>query len=309
MPFPKIVFIVGPTAVGKTDVALTLGQLTPCEFISADSMQIYKGMDIISAKLPVVIRRKYPHHLIDIINPSQTFSAADFCLMANQSIKAILRKKKLPVVIGGTGFYVHAFAYGIFQGPSANERLRKRLEKQAQEKGNKFLYERLEKVDPEAAARIKIGDLKRIIRALEVYEMTQKPMSTLQKNRKGIVDDYQVFLFGLRRDRQDLYRRIDQRVDFMLNAGLLDEVRGLLRQKLSQTAYQCIGIREIECFFKGQYDLGEAVRLIKRNSRHFAKRQMTWFNKNKDIDWIDLKEDEDLLLVARKIFHQISKGE
>lgn len=309
MQTKKIVFIVGPTAVGKTEVALKLGQLTDCEYISADSMQIYKGMDILTAKLPMAIRRNYPHHFIDIVTPRQTYSVADFCNQSYRLIPQILRKKKLPVVIGGTGLYVNSLFYGIFQGPSADSKFREKLEKLAQEKGNVFLYDKLREIDPESAARIKAADLKRIIRALEVYEMTNKPISSLQKNRKGLLDEYKVFLFGLKRDRDDLYRRIDQRVDFMVNAGLLNEVRNLLRQKLSQTAYFCIGIREIEGFFKGQYDLAEAIRLIKRNSRRFAKRQMTWFNKNADIHWIDLKENEDVLLVARKIFHQVSKGE
>lgn len=309
MSLPKVVFIVGPTAVGKSDIAIHLGQLTPCEFISADSMQIYRGMDIITAKLPVAIRRKYLHHLIDIIAPDQTFSVADFCTQATRAVREIIKKRKLTVVIGGTGLYVNSLLYGIFEGPAADEKLRKKLEEEAKEKGNLFLYEKLKHIDPHAASRIKPGDLKRIIRALEVYEMTQKPISVLQGERKGLVEECKVFIFGLRRDRQDLYRRIDQRVDFMMNEGLLDEVRNRLRQKLSQTAYQCIGIKEVEGFFKRQYDLAEANRLLKRNSRHFAKRQMTWFNKNKDIQWIDLKEDENLLLVARKIFHQISKGE
>ncbi|MFH0877706.1 MAG: tRNA (adenosine(37)-N6)-dimethylallyltransferase MiaA [Candidatus Omnitrophota bacterium] len=309
MPLPKIIFIVGPTACGKTEIGLHLAQLTPCEFISADSMQIYKGLDIITAKLPAPIRRKYPHHLIDVISSRQTFSVADFCAQAARAVREIVKKRKLPVVIGGTGLYINSLLYGIFQGPAADEKLRARLEQEAGEKGNLHLHERLKQIDPYAASRIKPGDLKRMIRALEVYEMTQKPISVLQGERQGLANEYKVYVFGLRRDRQDLYRRIDQRVDFMVNEGLLDEVRNLMRQKLSQTASQCIGVKEIEGFFRKQHDLAESVRLMKRNSRHFAKRQLTWFAKNKDIEWIDLKEDENTLLVARRIFHQISKGE
>ncbi|HQP91890.1 MAG TPA: tRNA (adenosine(37)-N6)-dimethylallyltransferase MiaA, partial [Candidatus Omnitrophota bacterium] len=167
-------------------------------------------------------------------------------------------------------------------------------------------YNKLKKVDPEAALRISAADKRRIIRALEVYETTKQPISVLQKKRHGLAEKYEFLIFGLRREREDLYKRIDQRVDFMVNAGLLDEVRSLLKKKLSRTAYMCIGIREIEGFLKGSYGLDEAIRLIKRNSRHFAKRQMTWFKKTPGIEWIDVKADQDMGEVAKRIYKEIN---
>jgi len=301
-----IIFIVGPTGVGKTHVGLNLARLFPCEFISADSMQIYKGMDIVTDKLPIPLRKKYPHHLVDILLPTQEYNVADFCLVAQKAIVAILKKRKTPVVIGGTGLYVNSLLYGIFKDNSADRKIRSCLESEAKTKGIDILYERLKVIDPETAARIGPHNSRRIIRALEVYEITQKPISSLQKNRSGLMESYEVSLFGLRRERADLYERIEQRVDFIINAGLLDEVRKLLKLNLSKTAYYCIGIREVQGYFKGEYDLNEAIRLIKRNSRRFAKRQMTWFNKNKDIDWIDLKKDEDLSEASRAIFNKIN---
>ena len=297
----RVVFIVGPTAAGKTEAGLRLAELVPAEFISADSMQIYKRMDILTDKLPKAIRRKFPYHLIDMVEPRKEYNVANFCKAAVRAIDKILKKKKLPVVIGGTGLYVNALLYGIFQEGPKNKKVRAKLEAQARDKGISFLYERLKEVDPEAVRRIKENDIRRIIRALEVYEVTKQPISLLQKNKQGLVDDYHVYLFGLRRDRKDLYERIERRMDFMLNASLLNEVKSLLKKKLSETAYFCIGIREIEGFLKGQYDLKETIRLMKRNSRHFAKRQMTWFNKNKDITWIDVGPQEDMSNVARKI--------
>ena len=305
MPKDKIIFIIGPTGTGKTEVGLGLSHFLPCEFISADSMQIYKGMDIVTDKLPVPLRKKYPHYLVDVLLPTQEYSVADFCLVAQKAICAILKNKKTPVVIGGTGLYVNSLLYGIFKDNPADPKVRSGLESKARTEGIDLLYERLKDVDPQAADRISPHDNRRIIRALEVYEITQKPISSLQKNRSGLTQSHKVFLFGLRRERTDLYRRIEQRVDFMINAGLLDEVRKLLRMKLSKTAYYCIGIREIQGCFKGQYELSEAIYLIKRNSRHFAKKQMTWFNKNKDITWIDLKKGEDLSEVSRRIFNEI----
>lgn len=289
-----------------------LSHLLPCEFVSADSMQIYRGMDIVTDKPSSQIRKKYPHHLLDIVSPSAEYNVSDFCKAAKEAIQAILKNKKTPVVIGGTGLYVNSLLYGIFEKEAKDENVRQRLEAALKEKGPLFFYEELKKVDPVAAARINPNDSFRIARALEVFEVTGTPISLLQKQRKGLApaspaggDEREVCLFGLRREREDLYRRVDQRVDFMINAGLLDEVRRLLEKPIGRTAYHCIGIREMEGFLKGQYNFEEARRLMKRNSRHFAKRQMTWFNKNKDIEWMDLKVDEDLEKVAKKILDKV----
>lgn len=296
-----IVFIVGPTGSGKTQAALRLADLLSCEFVSADSMQIYKGMDIVTDKLPASLRRKYRHHLIDIISPSQEYSVASFCQAAQKAVSGIIKRKKVPVVIGGTGLYVQALLYGIFDDGARDEQLRRRLHQIAEVKGLAFLYEKLKSVDPDAAHKIDPHDAKRIIRALEVYEKTQQPISVIQKKRRGLVDQYRVLVIGLRRDRADLYERIERRVDFMVHAGLLDEVRRLMKRRLSRTAAYCIGVREMEGFLKGRTSFEEAVDVMKRNSRHFAKRQMTWFRKTQGIEWIDVGRNEDMAGVAKKI--------
>lgn len=297
----KIIFVIGPTGSGKTEVGLRLARLLPCAFISADSMQVYKGMDIVTDKLDPAARKKYPHHLIDIIAPSREYSVAAFCRKAERSVRSIIREGKLPIVIGGTGLYIHALVYGIFKGARTSRKLRHELEKEAQGEGLSFLYGRLKREDPAAAARINANDKKRIIRALEVFESTRKPISEWQRQRRGLGATYDVYLFGIRRERPDLYRRIDQRVDFMVHAGLLDEVRALLKNKLSRTATYCIGIREIEGYLEGRHTFEEAIRLIKRNSRRFAKRQLTWFQKMKEIEWVGVAPQEDAASVANRI--------
>ncbi len=301
----KIIFIIGPTGVGKTQVGLSLSELLPCEFVSADSMQVYRGMDIITDKLPAKLRRKYPHYLVDIISPSEDYNVAKFCKSAKDVILKILKKKKNPVIIGGTGLYINSLIYGIFEAESKDSRIQLKLENEINELGLGAMYERLKSFDPAAALKINPSDKRRIIRALEVFYTTNKQISALQKERRGLADDYEIIIFGLNRERQDLYSRIDQRVDFMINAGLLDEVRRLLKKKLSRTAYMCIGVREIEGFLKGQYDFNEAVRLIKRNSRHFAKRQMTWFKKTEGIKWVDVKPDQEPAEIAKIIYKSL----
>lgn len=301
----KIIFILGPTGAGKTEVGIKLSEFLPCEFISADSMQVYQGMDIVTDKLPLKMRRRYPHHLVDTIPLTEDYDAAQFCKMAKKAVEAIMKKKKMPVVIGGTGMYVQSLVYGICQAPGRSEDVRLRIKEEIESRGLDYAYERLRCLDAEAARRVSPHDERRITRALEVYELTGQPLSAQQERKDGLVGRYSVFQFGLRRDRAELYQRIDQRVDFMMNAGLLDEVQRILKRKLSKTAYCCIGVREIEGFLKGDYDLAEAIRLIKRNSRHFAKRQMTWFNKNKDIEWIDSREGFGACEAARLIFERI----
>lgn len=300
-----VVFIVGPTAIGKTEAALLLGRQIPAEFISADSMQVYKGMDIVTDKPPLAFRRKYPFHLTDILSPTKEYNAADFNNAARAAIKKILAKRKLPVVVGGSGLYIEALLRGIFKGPGKDKELRVRMEAEAQAHGLEPLYERLKKIDPAAAEKIGPFNSRRILRALEVHEAAGEPISRLWQSREGMTGEYEVFLFGLRRDRYDLYDRIDRRVDFMVNAGLLDEVRSLLKKKLSVTASCCIGIRELKGFFDGRLGFGEAVRLIKRNSRRYAKRQMTWFRRYEDIVWFDLSPDENMENVARLMAEKI----
>jgi len=286
-------------------VALYLARQLACGLVSADAMQVYKGMDIVTDKPSPAVLRRAPHALIGTVAPSREYNVAVFCRDARRAVRAAVRRRRCPVVVGGTGLYVHALVDGIFEGPSADARLRRRLEEEARTRGLGVLFGRLQRVDPAAAGRIGPHNARRIIRALEVYALTQQSLSELQKKKNGLREEFDVLLFGLRRDRQDLYARIDRRVDEMLGRGLIEEVRGLLKKKLGTTAHCCIGIREVEGYLKGHYGLDEATRIIKRNTRHFAKRQLTWFGKNKDIIWLDVASEADLAAAARRIAAKI----
>ncbi|MGE5279999.1 MAG: tRNA (adenosine(37)-N6)-dimethylallyltransferase MiaA [Deltaproteobacteria bacterium] len=298
---PRVVFIAGPTASGKSAVAQRLAALAPCTLISADAMQVYKGMDIVTDKPDRAARRRFRHALIDTVPPTKEYNAAVFCRAARRAIRTALRAKRCPVVVGGTGLYIRSLIEGLFEGPGADAGVRRRLEGEALRKGPDELWERLRRVDPLSAARIGRGPVRRLIRALEVYELTKRPLSELQGRSAGIARDYDVRLFVLRRSREDLYARIDRRVDEMMERGLIGEVRGLLKKRLSRTARGCIGIPEVEGYLEGRYDTAEAVRLIKRNTRHFAKRQMTWFRREKGAVWLDVAADADLTRAAGRI--------
>ncbi|MBL7081554.1 MAG: tRNA (adenosine(37)-N6)-dimethylallyltransferase MiaA [Candidatus Omnitrophica bacterium] len=287
MPKPRIIFILGPTAVGKSEFALRIAKKLNAEIVSCDSMQVYKGMDIISSKPSVCARRKIPHHLIDIIPAQKEFNASLYRNRALKAIKTILKKKKTPLFNGGTGLYASAVLDGIFKGPGEDKKIRQRLYQQAEKKGTRHLYQRLQKVDPQAGERIHPHDLRRIIRALEVWIKTKKPISQWQKKRRGITQRYNVEIYCLNRAREELYTRINQRVEQMFKKGLVNEVAHLLKKKnLSKTASCAIGIKEIKDYLEGKYSLNEAKSLIKKHTRQYAKRQLTWFRKDKRIIWI-----------------------
>jgi tRNA dimethylallyltransferase len=283
----KVVFLVGPTAVGKTEVASLLAPKINAEIISCDSMQVYKSMDIISCKPKRSGRNEVPYHLIDTVDPQQEYSAADFCQDARGLIEQIHKRDRLPLVVGGTGLYMNALLDGLFAGPGKNEEIRTKLKQEADIEGAQALYARLKKIDHKAAEKIHPNDIRRIVRALEVYELTKSPISSLQPRRQGIVGKYNLRIFGILRQRQELYGRIDRRVDEMFEAGLVEEVSRLLSLGLSKTASQVIGIKEVEGYLKGQRNIDQAKELLKRNSRRYAKRQITWFKKDKRIEWVD----------------------
>ena len=285
---PRIIFLLGPTAAGKTELALKLARKLKCfEIISCDSMQVYCGMDIISSKPLPSIRRRVPHYLIDILSPKKEFNASLYRHYALKAIKIILKKGKVPLFVGGTGLYASSVLDGIFKGPGEDKKIRQRLYKQAEKKGTEYLYQRLLKIDPIAAQKIHPNDLKRIIRALEVYIKTKKPISQWQKERKGITKDYNVEIYCLYRPRQELYARINQRVEKMFKKGLVNEVSRLLKLGLSKTASCAIGIKEIKDYLEGRYSLGEAKDLIKKHTRQYAKRQLMWFRKDKRLIWVE----------------------
>lgn len=304
----QIIFLVGPTAVGKSDVALELAKKIGAEIISCDSMQIYRGLNILSNKPSGQIRQKVKHHLIDIIPPYEEFSAADFRHNVLQIIKEIHFRENLPLIVGGTGLYVKSLIDGIFEAPKKDERLRSRLLKYAEKRGAEALHRRLEKIDPASAEKVHPNDLRRVVRALEVFELTKTPMSELKLLTQGIDSKYHVSQFGLRMSLQGLYKRIDARVEDMFNRGLVREVRSLIKGKkpLSLTASMALGIKEAAGYINGDYDLDEAKRLLSRNTRRYSRRQMTWFKADKRIQWIDIDEGDSPQKIALKIWKRLS---
>ena len=297
----KIIFLVGPTAVGKTAAAVNLAKKINGEIISCDSMQIYKGMDIITSKPSKLLLKKVPHHLIGVISPIKEYDVSRYRKDALKKIKAIFKKGKVPIFVGGTGLYVAILVNGIFERKTEDLKFRARLYKEAIKRGSKKLHLRLKKIDSAAAAKIHPNDTRRIVRALEVFKTTGKPISLLQKQRSGLAKSYDVRIFCLNMEREKLYQRIDARVDKMFREGLLREVKKLLKLKLSKTARYAIGIQELKAYFDGLYDLEEAKRLIKRNSRHYAKRQLTWFRKDKRIKWIEVDKHGKSVISNHKI--------
>lgn len=279
----KLIFIVGPTAAGKSKTAFSLAQKINGEIISADSMQVYKGMDILTAQPSKIIRKKIPHHLIDIISAQENFTAADFRRRALRAIKKIHNKKKIPIIVGGTGLYVRSLIGGLFKAPKADLRIRRQLEKLALKRGISYLYNKLSQVDPKAASKIHPNDLRRIIRALEVYKKTGQAITKLQAKTKGLGDKYEIKIFILNIPRDRLYQKINKRVEEMFEQGAVEEVRELLSLKLSRSAQQALGIKEIRGYLEGNYSQDEAKRLLQRNTRHYAKRQLTWFRKMEGI--------------------------
>jgi len=297
----KIVFLVGPTGVGKTQISLELAQSLNSEIIGCDSMQVYRGMDLISCKVSKSIREKISHHLLDIVSAEEEFNVADWVDLALKAIKDIYGRKKIPLIVGGSMLYMSCLLDGIFTGGESDRSIRNSLYKEAEKFGRNFLYRRLENVDLQAAKKIHPNDLKRIVRALEVYEIYRMPISVLQKNRKPITDLYNVRIFGLIRPRKKIYERIDKRVEGLFEDGLVDEVRNLIKLNLSKTASQVIGVREIKGYLDREYDLNEAKRLISKNTRNYARRQMSWFRRDKRIEWIEIKDNEDAKAIAKKI--------
>ncbi len=302
----RLIFLLGPTAIGKTETSLELAKFANCEIISCDSMQVYKGMDIGTSKPPKAMLEAVPHHLIDITEPSQEFSVAQYRRLAIKAIEDIISKGRIPLFVGGSGLYFKVLVDGIFEGPASDRELRARLTEEADEFGAKVLYEKLKKIDREAASKIHANDLRRIIRALEVYEKTKTPISKLKEKTEGLAGNYDIRVFGLNIDRGVLYRKIDERVDLMLGQGLIDEARKLMEQNLSLTASQALGYKEAFGFIRGEYDFNETERLLKRNTRRYAKRQLTWFRRDKRIEWIILDEDFNSKEIANRIWKKLS---
>ncbi|MDK2871902.1 MAG: tRNA dimethylallyltransferase [bacterium] len=286
-----IIVILGPTAVGKTDISISIAEKFECEIISVDSKQIYKLMDIGTAKPPREVRERIPHHLIDIVFPDEIYTVGDFCVDAAKLVESISVRGKVPLMVGGTALYYWLFLRNpISNLPKADHELREELIKL----GKKKLYDKLLEVDPISANRIHPNDLQRIVRALEVFYLTGKPLSYWLTFEAEKSDKYEVLWLGLNRDRNELYERINRRVDEMISKGLVEEVRGLLDMGYSPDlpALRGHGYREICDYFKGKCSLERAIDEIKKDTRNYAKRQLTWFRKWKDVEWFHPDESD-----------------
>lgn len=303
-----LIILTGPTAVGKTALSIRLAKAINGEIISADSMQVYKKMDIGSAKIMPEEMDGVPHHLIDILEPSEDFNVVTFKNLAKAALEDIVSRGKVPILTGGTGFYIQALLYDIdFTETKEDNLRRKELENLADEKGPEFLHDMLKEKDPKAAEEIHFNNVKRVIRALEYFEQTGEKISEHNAEEREKEAAYNSCYFVLTDDRAKLYERIDMRVDKMLEDGLVDEVQNLKNSGCHKkmVSMQGLGYKEILNYLDGEYDLERAVYLIKRDTRHFAKRQLTWFRREKDVIWVDrqnfLNENDILQFMTDKI--------
>lgn len=283
-----LIFIVGPTAIGKTALAVKLAKRIGGEIVSSDSMQVYKGMKILSQAPGSVEKRSAKHHLVGSLDPKKEYSVADFRIRASAIIEEVARRKKIPIVAGGSGLYMKGLIDGLFPSPKADKKFRKSMEKFVLKYGSGKLHEKLCKIDPGSARLIHPNDKRRIIRALEIYNATGKTMTELKGRTRGLSDIYDIKIYGLIRPREEIYASINSRVEKMFKLGLVREVRSLKRKRLSRTAKGVLGYKEIAGYIDGDYDLDTAKELLKRNTRRFAKRQLSWFRGDGRIRWIDL---------------------
>ena len=302
--------LLGPTGVGKTDISIKLVQKMPdIEIISADSMQIYKYMDIGTAKPDKSTLKAIKHHIIDIVEPSDNFDVTQYSKLATNTILDVFKRGKIPILAGGSGLYIFSIINPLFTGPSKNIEYRKILEEEAKIHGKKYLYDKLVKIDPISASKIEINDLRRVIRALEVYKSIGKTISYLQKKASSKNAKFKYHIIGLKRSRENLYQRINLRIDKMIKGGFIKEVKMLrdMGYKEDLNSMQGLGYKQINKYLNGVYTEEETINLIKIETRHYAKRQMTWFkNKIENIKWIDLDKYSKNEAVS-KIINTINK--
>ena len=287
----KLVIIAGPTAVGKTENSIRLAKAINGEIISADSMQVYKRMDIGSAKIMPEEMQGIRHHLIDVLEPTEEFNIVRFQTMAKKAVQEIVSNGKIPILVGGTGFYIQSLLYDIDfkEEENIDTTLRESLQHFADTNGKEALHERLKEIDPESAEAIPPGNVKRVIRAIEFYETHHEKISSHNKEQKEKESPYNFAFFVLTDERPVLYERIDKRVDSMLKNGLIDEVKALQAEGLTRShiSMQGLGYKEILAYLEGEITLEEAIYILKRDTRHFAKRQITWFKREKEVIWLD----------------------
>ena len=288
-----LIVLTGPTAIGKTSLSISLAKAVNGEIISADSMQVYKHMDIGSAKIRPEEMKGVPHYLVDVLEPEEEFRIVKFQQMAKAAMEEIYGKGKIPILVGGTGFYIQAVTRDIdFTEAKQEDAYRSELEALAEEKGAEYLHEMLQKADPASAESIHAHNVKRVIRALEFYHQNGTPISAHNEEQKAQESPYNLAYFVLNGPREILYDRIDRRVDQMLEEGLVKEVEKLKEMGCHRgmVSMQGLGYKEILACLEGEYPLEEAVRILKRDTRHFAKRQLTWFRREKDVIWVNKEE-------------------
>ncbi|APO46347.1 tRNA (adenosine(37)-N6)-dimethylallyltransferase MiaA [Paenibacillus xylanexedens] len=294
-PKPKLLVLVGPTAVGKTRMSIELAQAFNCEIISGDSMQVYREMDIGTAKITSEEMKGVPHHLIDIHEPEYPYSVAEFQESCTRLISEIHERGKMPFIVGGTGLYVESVCYGFqFSDSGSDEAFREQQFSYAELNGAQALHDRLREVDPVSADRLHPNDQRRIVRALEIHHLTGEKWSdqlAVQKKESP----YDLLIVGLTMDRQKLYARVEERIDLMIEQGLVDEVKSLLERGVDRghISMQGLGYKEIAAFLQGEVSWEAAVEWLKRDTRRFAKRQLSWFRHMKDIEWVDMTDTQD----------------
>lgn len=294
----KAIVVVGPTASGKTSLGIYIAKKYNGEVISADSMQIYKEMSVSTAKPTIDEMDGVKHHLIDFVDITDTYSVSDYCRDAKAVFDDIISRGKLPVIVGGTGLYIDSFITNTrFFDDAQSDEIRKRLQKQANDEGLDVLYNRLKEIDPDAAAKIHPNNSVRVIRALEVYEATGKTITQQTEQSHSVASDIDALYIGINySDREKLYDRINRRVDIMMENGLLDEAKSLFSGEYSATAVNSIGCKEMKPFLDGEKSLSECVEKLKMSTRHYAKRQLTWFRRNESVKWVyPDKQNEDEL--------------
>ena len=304
-----IVVIVGPTAVGKSRVAIEVAKVFETEVLTADSRQVYRGMDIGTDKPAREERQTVPHRLIDLVNPDESFNAGLYRRHALDEIERLYRDRRLPLVVGGTGLYVRILLKGLCGAPPTDPIMREALQQEAKDHGYDRLYARLVAVDPVAAARLHPRDESKVIRALEVYQLSGRRMSEFQQEHGFDERPFSALIIGLNRDRDLLYRCIEERIDWQLAHGLIEETTQLLAQgyRRDSAAMKGLGYRQVAEYLASQYDAAEMVRRFKRDTRHFSKRQMTWFRKEPGIQWLMIKESESAQHTAGRVLSQVDR--
>ncbi|SEB59898.1 tRNA (adenosine(37)-N6)-dimethylallyltransferase MiaA [Paenibacillus sp. GP183] len=300
---PRLLVLIGPTAIGKTRLSLELAAKYECEIISGDSMQVYRGMDIGTAKASKAERRLVPHHLIDIHDPEDPFSVAEFQELVRELIPQIHQRGKLPFIVGGTGLYIESVCYDYrFTEVGTDQQFRDDQDAFADQRGEEALHDKLRAIDPESAERLHYNDRRRVIRALEIAHVSGIPLSEHMANQTKD-SPYELCIIGLTMDRALLYKRIEERIDAMMESGLVEEVRSLLAAGCPRdtVSMKGLGYKEIISFLEGELSLEAAVYLLKRNTRHYAKRQLSWFRHMKEINWVDVTDQTNFSAHLKKI--------